>query len=154
MSDPSQLARLRPLLAALSRSNRFYAPRLQAAGLEAGGASLEGFSARMPFTTKADLVADQLAHPPYGTNLARPLAAYTRFCQTSGTTSSPLSILDTPVSWDWILENWRIILEAGGIRSGDRVYFAFSFGPFLGFWTAFEAAVKYGCLCLPGGGLS
>ncbi|HEV7404472.1 MAG TPA: AMP-binding protein [Chthoniobacteraceae bacterium] len=154
MSDLSQLPRLRALLAALARSNRFYAPRLHGAGLGADCASLEEFSARMPFTTKGDLVADQLAHPPYGTNHTSPLAAYTRFCQTSGTTSTPLSILDTPESWDWMLENWRIILEAGGIRPGDRVYFAFSFGPFLGFWTAFEAAVKYGCLCLPGGGLT
>lgn len=154
MSEPSQLERLRALLSALARTNRFYAPRLQAAGLSADCASLEEFSARLPFTTKADLVADQLAHSPYGTNLTSPLAAYTRFCQTSGTTSTPLSILDTPQSWDWMLENWRIILDAGGIRPGDRVYFAFSFGPFLGFWTAFEAAVKYGCLCLPGGGLT
>src|SRR5262249_49358479 len=28
------------------------------------------------------------------------------------------------------------------------------FGPFLGFWTAFEAAARAGLLCLPGGGLS
>jgi phenylacetate-CoA ligase len=32
--------------------------------------------------------------------------------------------------------------------------FAFSFGPFLGFWLAFEAAARLGALCLPGGGLS
>ena len=40
------------------------------------------------------------------------------------------------------------------MQPGDRIYFAFSFGPFLGFWTAFEAAAQYGCLCMPGGGLS
>jgi phenylacetate-CoA ligase len=33
------------------------------------------------------------------------------------------------------------------------LYFAFSFGPFLGFWTAYEAATQLGCLCIPGGGL-
>ena len=32
--------------------------------------------------------------------------------------------------------------------------FAFSFGPFIGFWLAFESAARLGCLCLPGGGLS
>jgi phenylacetate-CoA ligase len=32
--------------------------------------------------------------------------------------------------------------------------FAFSFGPFLGFWTAFESASRMGCLCLAAGGLS
>src|SRR5690606_6571809 len=41
-----------------------------------------------------------------------------------------------------------------GVGRGDRVFFAFSFGPFLGFWTAFEAALSIGCLCLPGGGMT
>jgi len=34
------------------------------------------------------------------------------------------------------------------------VFFAFSFGPFLGFWTAFESATRRGNLSIPGGGLS
>jgi phenylacetate-CoA ligase len=34
------------------------------------------------------------------------------------------------------------------------LFFAFSFGPFLGFWTAFEAAARRGHLCLPAGGMS
>jgi phenylacetate-CoA ligase len=34
------------------------------------------------------------------------------------------------------------------------VFFAFSFGPFIGFWLAFESAQKLGCLCIPGGGMS
>lgn len=109
---------------------------------------------RVPFTTKAELVADFAAHPPYGSNLTFPRAAYTRLCQTSGTTGSPLAILDTPESWDWMLGNWQRIYRESGIVPGDTIYFAFSFGPFLGFWTAFEAAVKYGALCVPGGGLS
>jgi phenylacetate-CoA ligase len=41
-----------------------------------------------------------------------------------------------------------------GITAADRLFFAFSFGPFLGFWTAFDAAGQLGCLCLPGGGMS
>jgi phenylacetate-CoA ligase len=91
----------------------------------------------IPFTTKADLVADFDAHPPYGSNLTFPRERYTRFCQTSGTTARPLAILDTPESWDWMLGNWQRIYREAGVMPGDRVYFAFSFGPFLGFWTAF-----------------
>jgi hypothetical protein len=34
------------------------------------------------------------------------------------------------------------------------LFFPFSFGPFLGFWTAFEAAARMGCLVLASGGLS
>jgi len=62
--------------------------------------------------------------------------------------------LDTPESWDALVDNWTEILHAAGVREADRIYFAFSFGPFIGFWLAFEAASRLGCLCLPGGGLS
>ena len=149
----SQLDRLRALLATIAPANRFHTPRLERAGVDAGVASLEEFSARCPLTTKADLVADQTANPPYGSNLTFPLERYTHFCQTSGTTARPLVILDTAESWDWMLGNWAQIYRAGGLRAGDRIYFAFSFGPFLGFWTAFEAAARCGFLCIPGGGL-
>ncbi|MEQ1853765.1 MAG: AMP-binding protein, partial [Chthoniobacteraceae bacterium] len=146
----STLEKIRALVAAI-RGNRFHASRLAALG---DFASVEEFTARVPFTTKADIVADHAAHPPFGSNLTFSKERYTRFCQTSGTTAQPLAILDTPESWDWMLGNWARIYRECGIAPGDCVYFAFSFGPFLGFWTAFEGAAKYGCLCIPGGGLS
>ena len=146
----SALAKLRGLLGAIA-ANRFQSSRLAAVGEIA---SVEDFTARVPFTTKADIVADHAAHPPFGSNLTFPRECYTRFCQTSGTTAQPLAILDTPESWDWMLGNWARIYRESGVLPGDCVYFAFSFGPFLGFWTAFEGAAKYGCLCIPGGGLS
>jgi phenylacetate-CoA ligase len=149
-----QLGRLRTLLAALAPGNAFQTPRLRAAGVSAQVESLEEFSRRCPFTTKAELAVDQGAHPPFGTNLTEPRERYTRFCQTSGTSAAPLAIIDTPESWEWMLGNWSEIYRAAEVRPGDRLFFAFSFGPFLGFWTAFEAATKLGCLCLPGGGLS
>src|SRR5207253_11360652 len=34
-----------------------------------------------------------------------------------------------------------------------RIYFAFSFGPFIGFWTGFDAVRRIGALAIPGGGL-
>ena len=146
----TMLDRLRTLTAAI-RGNRFQSSRLAALGEIA---SVADFIARVPFTTKAELVADHAAHPPFGSNLTFPKAAYTRFCQTSGTTAQPLAILDTAESWDWMVTNWVEIFRVAGVTAADRVYFAFSFGPFLGFWTAFEGAAKYGCLCIPGGGLS
>ena len=53
-----------------------------------------------------------------------------------------------------MLGSWCQVFEAAGVTAADRIYFAFSFGPFLGFWTAFEAGLRIGSLCLPGGGLS
>ncbi len=149
-----QLEQLGSLVAELIPANKFYTQKLQAAGVGFDIASLADFTARFPFTTKAELVADQLAHLPYGTNLTYPLDRYTRFHQTSGTSGAPLRWLDTPESWDAMIESWAEIFRAAEVGTGDRVMFAFSFGPFLGFWLAFEAAERLGCRCLPGGGLS
>ncbi len=148
-----QLEQLRSLVAELFPANKFYASKLQSAGITFDVSSATDFSARFPFTTKAELVADQLAHPPFGTNLTYPLNRYTRFHQTSGTRGAPLRWLDTRESWEAMLDCWAEVFRAAGVKAGDRVMFAFSFGPFLGFWLAFEAAARLGALCLPGGGL-
>jgi phenylacetate-CoA ligase len=130
------------LLAAILPANRFYARKLE------NLATLDDL-----FTTKQELIDDQAAHPPYGTNLTFPLDRYTRFCQTSGTSGHPLHWLDTSESWNWMLGNWDRVYEAAGVTSKDHIFFAFSFGPFLGFWTAFEAATRMGALAIPGGGM-
>ncbi|MBL9140158.1 MAG: AMP-binding protein [Verrucomicrobiales bacterium] len=149
-----QTSRLRGLVALLAESNAFYRERWAKAGISAQVADLADFKARFPFTRKHDLVANQAENPPYGTNLTFPLQRYTRCHGTSGSTGRPLRWLDTPDSWQWMLNHWRRVYEAAGVTSADRVFFAFSFGPFLGFWTAFDAAQQLGCLCLPGGGLT
>lgn len=147
-----QLAQLRVLLESIQSRNGFYQKKLS--GLKTDIASLPEFFERFPFTTKQELVADQKAFPPFGSNLTFPAYHYARFHQTSGTTSTPLRWLDTPESWQWMVDSWQSIYRAAGVGPGDRIYFAFSFGPFIGFWLAFDAARQMGCLCIPGGGLS
>ncbi len=148
-----QLAKLRALIGELIPRNRFYTARFAAAGITSDIPSLEAFTTQMPFTTKQQLVEDQLAHPPYGTTLTYPLQRYTRYTQTSGTTRKPIRWLDTTESWNWMISTWDRVFEAAGVTHEDRVLFTFSFGPFLGFWLAYDSAVKRGCLVLPGGGL-
>ena len=149
----NQLAQLRSLLAAL-RTNPFYARKLAGTGLVDNVASLAEFRSCCPFTTKAELVADQLVTSPYGTNLTFSLERYTRCHQTSGSTGSPLRWLDTPESWTWMLDNWETVHRKAGTTAADRIFFAFSFGPFLGFWTAFESAQRLGSLVFAGGGMT
>lgn len=149
-----QLALLRKLLNDIIPANHFYHRKLCSTELTAQIRSLEEFAALCPFTLKSELVEDQKSHPPYGTNLTFKLGEYTRFHQTSGTSGQPLRWLDTPESWQTMIESWKEIYRAADVSAADRIYFAFSFGPFLGFWLAFEAATQLGCLCLPGGGLS
>jgi phenylacetate-CoA ligase len=148
-----QLAALRRLLEAVA-DNAFYGPILRAAGLDGQPGDLQEFFLKMPLTVKAAIAADQRQHPPFGTNLTYPLETYCRFNQTSATSDTPIRWLDTRESWQSMLDNWRQVFRAAEVMPADRLYFAFSFGPFLGFWTAFEAAAQLGCLCIPGGGLS
>jgi phenylacetate-CoA ligase len=138
---------LRDLLAQVVPANPFYARKF-------AGCDLAAYD-RLPLTTKAELAADQAEHPPYGTNLTYPRGRYCRLHQTSGSSAGrPLRWLDTSESWDWLLGCWQATFERLDLRPDDVFYFAFSFGPFLGFWTAFEAAARAGYLVLPGGGLT
>lgn len=151
--DCPQLDRLRRLLAEALPGNGFLARTL--AGVRPDDLRTPADFARLPFTTKADLAADQDEHPPYGTAHSYPLDRYTRLHQTSGTsTGRPLRWLDTPESWEAVLRCWTISFPVMGLTPADRVFFPFSFGPFIGFWSAFEAAGRFGCLVLPGGGMT
>src|ERR1035438_1833385 len=49
----------------------------------------------------------------------------------------------------WVSSKCRLTMKARSQNCG-----AFSFGPFIGFWLAFEAAQQLQCLCIPGGSLS
>ena len=79
--------------------------------------------ARLPFTRKSELVEDQAAPPPFGSNLTYPLDRYVRIHQTSGTTGAPLRWLDTAESWDWWLRCWGFVLRGAGLGPGDRIFF-------------------------------
>ena len=149
-----QLRKLRSLLAAMLPANPFYARKLAACDSEAATASLESYSRLIPLTTRHELVKDRLATPPYGTNLTFPPESYVRCHQTSGTTTVPMRWLDTAESWSHIVNNWVEILGAAGVTRRDRFFFAFSFGPFLGFWSALDAVQRLGCFSFPGGSMS
>ncbi len=111
---------------------------------------------RLPMTNKAELLADQIANPPFGTDLTFPLEDYTRLHQTSGSSGDqPLRWLDTQQSWDWWLRIWADhVYRAAGVTPADRVFFAFSFGPFIGFWSAFGGAERLGAMAISGGAMT
>jgi phenylacetate-CoA ligase len=146
--------RLQRLLADIYRRNPFYTRKLDEAGIAVSALQFPRDLEKLPLTTKSELVADQAVHPPWGTRLTEPMERYTRYCQTSSTTGLPLRWLDTNESWQWMLECWKTVFRAAHVGQADRIFFPFSFGPFLGFWTAFDAASQIGALCVPGGGMS
>jgi phenylacetate-CoA ligase len=144
-----QLRRLRERVPELLASNPFYRDRLHPVD------SWDDFQ-RLPLLTKREIVADQEAVPPFGTNLTYPLDRYTRLHQTSGSSGSrPLRWLDTAESWDWWERVWaEHVFPAARVGPRDRVFCAFSFGPFIGFWSAFCGAERLGAMAISGGAMS
>lgn len=141
-------------LTQVSQSNQFQQKHFPALNSLNEWESFDDFIKVCPFTEKQDLARDREDHMPYGTNLTFPVSEYKKFNQTSGTLGKPMAWLDTMVDWRWMLGNWDRVLESAEVNPGSRCFFAFSFGPFLGFWTAYEAATRRGCLCIPAGGQS
>ena len=152
--EVNQANRLKQLLEVIDGRNRFYTNKFADAGILIGSLNFQDDLPKLPFTNKAELITDQNNSPPWGTALSEPLANYTRYNQTSSTTGKPLRWLDTTASWQWMLECWKAVYRAAGVDSTDRIFFPFSFGPFLGFWTAFEAGTQLGAQCVPAGGMT
>ena len=111
--------------------------------------------ARLPFTTKAELVADQDATSAVGhgaDRAARPLHALQPDL-VDDRAAAPVARHERELAVDARVLEGRL---SRGARVGpaDRIFFAFSFGPFLGFWTAFDAACQIGAHAMPAGGMS
>jgi phenylacetate-CoA ligase len=144
-----QLQRLNQLLVKILPTNNFYREKLGADNLQLNDLSE---LTNLPFTTKHELISN-LSDSNSTANRSYAAEQYVRFHRTSGTTGSPLVILDTATDWQWWIDTWQYVLDAAGITEQDRAFLAFSFGPFIGFWSAHDAIVARGAMSIPGGGL-
>jgi phenylacetate-CoA ligase len=137
------------LLELVLERNPFQRARVEGLGL---GSRPE--LAALPPLEKHDLVLDQQRNPPFGTNLTHPLERYSHLHQTSGTTGPPLRVLDTADDWAWWRSLFADTLSVTGVRPGDRVALAFSFGPHVQFWAAKEGLQEVGAMAIPLGGMT
>jgi len=144
-----QLERLNALLETVLPDNRYYRDLFGYDRLAIR--SLADWS-RMPTSTKSDWLNDQASglalHHTY------PQSMYRRYHRTSGTRGKPMVILDTENDWKWWLSTWQYVLDACEMQASDRIMMAFSFGPFIGFWSAHDACLQRGCMVIPCGGMS
>lgn len=148
-----QSEKLRALIGEIS-ANEFYRGKLRAVGLDFDAIKSIDDLCAIPFTTKTEMVEEQLSHPPYGRLLTYPLSRYRYFHQTSGTTGRPLKCLDTRESWQWWKRCWGYVYRGAGVTEGDIVFCAFSFGPYLSHWAGISGAWHVGAMCIAGGGMN
>lgn len=150
--EARKLDRLRRMLDEILPHNRLYATKLSRVTGPRGIRSLDDL-AEWPFTFKDELVEAAAVTGRPG-NLTWSADRYVRYHQTSGTHGRPLPVFDTADDWAWWMECWRVILDRGGVTAGDRVVVASSFGPYVGFWSGFDAAMRAGAMAIPTGGMT
>ncbi len=144
-----QLEKLNRLLADILPHNAFYQRKL--AGCPTRLENLDQL-ASLPLTTKEELQPAP-GDEPFAANRTFPIEQYVRCHQTSGTRGRPLVVVDTADDWQWWIDAWQYVLDAADVTAHDRALLAFSFGPFIGFWSAFDALTARGSLVIPGGSL-
>ncbi len=147
-NESTQLRKLNDVLKA-AKDQPFYASRLADVSLPFH--SIDQLSS-VPLLTKSQLLPERRGEP--GRIFGLPPHQYTRMHQTSGTSGWPMPVFDTPDDWAWWLDCWQYVLDAAEVTAKDIAMMAFSFGPFIGFWTANDALVQAGAMVVPGGGMS
>lgn len=143
-----QQARLQQVVAWVASNNDFYRTRWKSDVCDT-----KDFLS-LPLTLKSELVDSEQGRAGRAANLSFAAEAYCRFHRTSGTTGRPMVVLDTKDDWQFWMEGWQFVLDSAGLSEADRVLMAFSFGPFIGFWSAFDAVVERGALAIPTGAMS
>ena len=152
--DALHLHRLKSMVRYAYDYSPFYRKKWDAIGLKPKDVrTLEDFKRKVPITDKSEFIQLQQESPPYGPTLALPQEFIVHHCETSGTTGLPLgipySMIDTVRNGEsWVYGWWGL-----GIRPTDTLYFAFGWGNFAGFWSAYWGARRLGCRVISGGGL-
>lgn len=147
--------RLSRLVERAYANSPFHKSLMDGAGVTPG--DIQGFDdlTKLPFTTRDAWMQNQAEHAPFGQMTVVPPEGAIRYHTTSGTSGrTPLRVLDTRTDWKWIAECWAYGFWGAGVRATDRVFFAFSYGTFIGFWGAHYACEKLGCLVLPSGNMT
>lgn len=136
----------------------FYRNKFQQARLTAKDIRCVDDLYKIPPTTKAEMVADVAAHPPWGTYLAIDDAIWQErgwmMFATSGTTAAPRAVRHTTHDlhqWAW---NDARALWAMGIRPRqDIAMIAFGYAPHVFLWGVHYAFNLMGIPLIPGGSM-
>jgi phenylacetate-CoA ligase len=115
--------------------------------------TLDDFVKRLPLIDKHEILEAQAVAPPFGDALAvSPDLVEQRFA-TSGSTGAPFHIPLTTHSATLWGESWVYLYWSIGLRPRHSFYFAFNWGIFAAFWSAYMGVRRLGGTVVSGGGL-
>jgi phenylacetate-CoA ligase len=150
-----QLLKLRRMCEWAGAESDFHRRKFEKAKFEAAQLRSLDDLRRIPVMTRAEWMDCQAEKPLFGDLVTAPREHAIRYHLTSGTSGrQPLRVLDSMKDWEWIAEMWCYGFWGFGVRPDDTVFFAFSYGSFIGFWGAHYCCEKLGALVLPSGNMT
>jgi len=148
-----QLKRLKNLLEYAYENNPFYKKLYDHHGVNVYEIqTLEDFKTKIPLTDKPMMQPSQSEDNCYGDNIATDSSFIVAHFMTSGTTGKPLNEATEDYGMWRVGEAWCPAYWGAGIRPEDSFYFAFDFGQFAGFWSAYYGALRFGAKIISGAG--
>ncbi|MCZ6573878.1 MAG: phenylacetate--CoA ligase family protein [Planctomycetota bacterium] len=153
--DRLKLHKLRGLCEWAQAHSPFHRRKFEQAGFSPDQLNSLDDLRRIPIMTRDEWMANQAEKPLFGDLITAPRENAIRYHLTSGTSGrQPLRVLDGTKDWEWIAEMWCYGFWGFGVRPTDTVFFAFSYGSFIGFWGAHYCCEKIGALVLPSGNMT
>ncbi len=147
-----QLARLRSMVENLYEHSPFYREKWRASGFEPGDLGRIEDIERLPLVTKAELREEQAQYPPFGRLTTVSAGQWREVHPSSGTTGRQVRTIWTEHDVERITEFTTRFLWQIGIRPGDTIQNAFSYGLWIAGMAVHYAARRLGCLNIPIGG--
>jgi phenylacetate-CoA ligase len=149
--DDAILARIRHVMTYCWERSPFYRRKWEAAGIDPDRIrSLEDFE-RVPITTKEELRATQVEHPPFGDYLCVDESEVHHVHGTSGTSGRPTAFGISRDDWRVIANEHARVLWAMGVRPADTVFIGSFFSLYLGSWGALLGSERLGARAFPFG---
>ena len=144
-----QLQRLKLQLRRCYRDSDFYKEKFKKGGVKPEDVRSLDDLIYLPFVTKTELRDEQLAFPPFGRHTVTPAENWAELHPSSGTTGSPVNNL-------WSFEDVKNIsrwtartMWTFGVRPGDIIQNAFSYGLWVAGMSSHYAARELGCFVIP-----
>lgn len=147
--DALQLERLRWQVRRCHAGSAFYRERLDAAGVGPDSVRTLDDLQRIPFLTKQDLRDEQERHPPFGRYVVAPPETWGELHPSTGTTGVPVSTIWSRRDVESIADFTARTMWSFGVRPGDIVQNAFSYGLWVAGMSVHYATRKMGCFVIP-----
>lgn len=144
-----QLERLQWQVRRCYEGSPFYRERMDRAGVRSEDIRTLDDIRRIPFVTKQDLRDEQAAHPPYGRFTVAPPETWREIHPSSGTTGAPVLTIWSENDVRNIAEFTARTLWSFGVRPGDVIQNAFSYGLWVAGMAVHYAGRRLGTLVIP-----